>query len=160
MKNYKSFKIVVNLILALLSMVFYIFSFIYFLKFIEKAIPCESAYNIGKQIHCPEYLWTIMVFLGFYFLFMSVVSVVFKYFFKSFSSFLSMALLPTIYIVVIQVFLIIEAIDLNNIGPDQIRANDLNEIYLFVSIFTLLFIGMVIFLWNWMGGGSYGHDRM
>ena len=89
-----------------------------------------------------------MVFSEFYFLYIFVVFVVFKYFVKSFSSFFSMALLPSIYIVFIQVFLIAEVTDLNNIGPDQIRANDLTEIYIFVSIFTLLFIGMIISLWK------------
>jgi len=147
--------IIIYIALAFFAIFTYIIGTVYCLEMMYQVIPCTNAYNIGLDIHCPNYLYHAIYEGSFYLLFVLIIFLIVQYLSKSFIFFIYILFLPTLYIVLVQLNLFNAVKDLNNIGPDKIYTTNYNEVYGFLGVYSLLLIGIFLLMYNWFRRNNF-----
>ena len=136
-------KVIVTVLLGISSLFFYIVGYFSFFYLVQKVLPCTIGYSCCGEFFCSSYLWHAMVQGVFYLLFISIVFSIIRLISRSFKYFLLIIILPTFLMFLFQVSYIYDTFDLNNIGPDAIRVDNFNHLYLFTVVNALLVMGML-----------------
>lgn len=136
-------KVIVTVLLGVSSLFFYMGGYFFFFYLVQKVLPCTIGYSSCGEFFCSSYLWYAMVQGVFYLLFISTIFLMIRLLSRSFKYFLLIIILPTFFMFLVQVSYIYGAFDLNNIGPDAIRVDNFNNLYLFTVVNALLVMGML-----------------